>query len=62
MARHSELLESAVAAIAAQVGRKSAASLFAGRGGRLVDAGKQVKNSDDFELISWLIIMETSHA
>ncbi len=56
MSRYSALLEKAVAAIAAQFGRKNTGNLFAGRGGKLVDAGNQVKSSTDFDLITWLVI------
>ena len=56
MSQYSDLLERAVAAIAAQFGKKSVGNLFAGRGGKLTDASKQVKHASDFELITWLII------
>jgi hypothetical protein len=46
----------AVTTFAAQFERKNAGNLFAGRGGRLTDAGKRVKSSGDFELITWLVI------
>ena len=58
MAHYSGLLEKAVAAIAAQFTRKATGNLFSGRGGKLTDASKQVKHTDDFELITWLIIMD----
>jgi len=56
MSRYSALLEKAVAAIATQFGKKNAGNLFTGRGGKLTDATKQVKNAADFELITWLVI------
>jgi len=56
MSQYSDLLEKAVAAIATQFGRKNAGNLFAGRGGKLTDASKQVKHASDFDLITWLII------
>jgi len=56
MSQYSGLLDRAVTAIAAQFERKNAGNLFAGRGGKLTDAGKQVKSADDFELITWLVI------
>ena len=56
MSQYSDLLNRAVTAIAAQFERKNAGNLFAGRGGKLTDAGKQVKSADDFELITWLVI------
>ena len=62
MSQYSRLLEKAVAAIAAQFGRKSMGNLFAGRGGKLTDASKQVKHADDFELITWLVIKDRNDA
>ncbi|OGT36022.1 MAG: ATP-dependent helicase [Gammaproteobacteria bacterium RBG_16_51_14] len=56
MSQYSGLLSRAVTAIAAQFERKNAGNLFAGRGGKLTDAGKQVKSAGDFELITWLVI------
>jgi superfamily II DNA or RNA helicase len=56
MSQYSSLLDRAVAAIAAQFVRKNAGNLFAGRGGKLTDASKQVKSTGDFELITWLVI------
>jgi len=56
MSQYSNLLDRAVAAIAAQFGKKSVGNLFAGRGGKLTDASKQVKHTSDFDLITWLII------
>ena len=46
MSRYSALLDKAVAAIAAQFGRKNAGNLFAGRGGKLTEASKQVKHDN----------------
>lgn len=64
MNQYSNLLEKAVSAIATQFTRKTTGNLFAGRGGKLTDSGKQVKHTSDFELITWLVIMDeaTSHA
>ncbi|MBI4741495.1 MAG: DEAD/DEAH box helicase family protein, partial [Betaproteobacteria bacterium] len=56
MRQYSSLLDKAVTAIAGQFGRKNAGNLFTGRGGKLTDAGKQVKSTGDFELITWLVI------
>ena len=56
MSAYSALLEKTVAAIVAKFGRKNAANLFAGRGGKLMDATKAVKSHNDFELITWLVI------
>jgi SNF2 family DNA or RNA helicase len=59
MTRYSALLDQAVTAIVAQYTRKNAANLFAGRGGKLIDSTKTVKNDNDFELITWLVIQPT---
>src|SRR3989338_5786698 len=56
MSQYSGLLSRAVTAIAAQFERKNAGNLFAGRGGKLTDAGKQGKTAGGFELITWLVI------
>ena len=58
MSRYGDLLDKAVTAIAAQFERKNAGNLFSGRGGKLTDAGKQVKHTNDFELITWLVIKD----
>ena len=58
MSRYSGLLEKAVAAIAAQFGRKNAGNLFSGRGGKLLDANQTVKATTDFDLITWLVIKQ----
>ncbi len=56
MSRYSGLLDKAVAAIAAQFGRKSVGNLFAGRGGKLVGSQTAIKATTDFDLITWLVI------
>jgi len=56
MSNYSALLNKAVAAIVAQFAKKSAASLFSGRGAKLVDTHKAVNHHTDFELITWLVI------
>ena len=58
MSHYSSLLEKAVSAITTQFTRKSTSNLFAGRGGKLTDTTKQVKQADDFELITWLIVKD----
>jgi hypothetical protein len=58
MSQYSNLLEKAVTAIASQFARKSAGNLFSGRGGKLTDSANQVKHSNDFELITWLVIKD----
>jgi SNF2 family DNA or RNA helicase len=62
MSQYSNLLDKAVAAIAAQFGRKNAGNLFAGRGGKLTDASKQIRHAADFELITWLVIKDKNDA
>ena len=57
MSAYSALLDKTVTAIVAQFDHKNAASLFTGRGGKLMDAARTVKSSRDFELITWLLIM-----
>ncbi len=59
MRRYSALLDQAVAAIAAQFGRKNAGNFFTGRGGKLVGAQGAIKVTTDFELITWLVIQPT---
>jgi hypothetical protein len=57
MSRYSGLLDKAVAAIAAQFGRKNAGNLFTGRGGKLLGSKQGImKPRTDFELITWLVI------
>ncbi|MCB1668021.1 MAG: DEAD/DEAH box helicase family protein [Pseudomonadales bacterium] len=62
MSLYSDLLEKAVSAIAVQFSRKTTGNLFAGRGGKLIDASKQINRADDFELITWLIIKDETDA
>jgi len=56
MSQYSSLLDKAVTAIVAQFGRKSVGNLFAGRGGKLVSSQSAIKNTTDFDLITWLVI------
>lgn len=64
MGQYNQLLEKAVRAIVTQFARKTTSNLFSGRDGKLTDTSKQVKQANDFELITWLIIMdeESDHA
>lgn len=59
MQRYSALLDSAISAIASQTDRKNLGNLFAGRGGKLVDDSKLPKTAADFDLVTWLVIMQT---
>ncbi len=61
MSCYSGLLDKAVAAIAAQFGRKNAGNLFTGRGGKLLSSQGAIKNTNDFDLITWLVIKDTQH-
>lgn len=56
MSHYSGLLDHAVHAITTQFSRKNVGNLFAGRGGKLLDTNKRARTSDDFELITWLVI------
>jgi SNF2 family DNA or RNA helicase len=57
MDRYSKLLDSAVAAIAAQSNKKNLGNLFSGRGAKLVEETKLPQSASDFDLVTWLIIM-----
>ncbi|MDD2610730.1 MAG: DEAD/DEAH box helicase [Giesbergeria sp.] len=56
MQRYNHLLKKAVAAMAAQFGRKNVANLFSGRAGKLLDSQATIQGSTDFDLITWLVI------
>ncbi|MDM8558041.1 helicase-related protein [Candidatus Parabeggiatoa sp. HSG14] len=56
MELYNNLLEQAVASIVRLFKKRHSGNLFAGRGGKLLDAQQQIKNTEDFELISWLIV------
>lgn len=56
MSQYSGLLDRAVSAIAAQFGRKNVGNLFTGRGGKLLSSQRAIKNTTDFDLITWLVI------
>ena len=58
MNHYSTLLGKAVKAIATRFARKTFGNLCGGRGGKLTNASERVQDSDDFELITWLIIMD----
>lgn len=61
MSLYSQLLDKAVTAIAAQFGRKNASNLFTGRGGKLLSSQGAIKNTTDFDLITWLVIKDPKH-
>jgi len=56
MAFYNNLLDQAVASIVRLFKKRHFGSLFAGRGGKLLDTQQQIKDSEDFELLSWLVI------
>lgn len=61
MNRYSGLLDKAVSAIAAQFGRKNASNLFTGRRGKLLSSQDAIKNTTDFDLITWLVIKDSQN-
>ena len=58
MKDYANLLDKAVSAIVEQFRRKNTGNLFSGRGGKLVSSKSAIKASSDFDLITWLVIME----
>jgi SNF2 family DNA or RNA helicase len=56
MDKYSNLLKLAVSSIASTFQKRAVSHLQSGRGAMLVDQDKQVKEADDFELITWLVI------
>jgi hypothetical protein len=56
ISRYNRLLNDAVRSITQTFKRRTIHNLLSGRGGTLVDRSRQVKDSTDFELITWLII------
>lgn len=57
MHTYNALLNQAVAAITAQFAKKNAANLFSGRAGKLLDTRHTLQSAQDFELITWLVIV-----
>ncbi len=58
MSAYTALLDRTVADITRRFQKRNANALTAGRGGRLLDAAKQVKATTDFDLITWLVIQK----
>ena len=56
MSRHSALLEKAVNSIAQTFRKRAVSGLMSGRGGLLNHSNKQVSETTDFDLITWLVI------
>jgi len=57
MSRYDDLLRKAVAAIDRHIGRRGLANLLGGRGGRLPKRDDVPSSLDDFELITWFVIL-----
>jgi len=56
MGSYNFLLDAAIRAIAGSFKRRTAGQLISSRNGVLPDRKKQVRSSDNFELISWIVI------
>jgi len=59
MSHATKLLDSAVASIQRTFARRAAATLFSGRDGLLPKTSETPSNSDDLELVTWLVIMDS---
>jgi len=57
MAHENDLLERAVESIKVTFGKRAAAALFSGRGGKLPSAQDTPASSADLELVTWLVIV-----
>ena len=58
MTRYSGLLKRAVDSIVSTFKKRVLTSLLSSRGGLLADTSKQVSETTDFELITWLVIKQ----
>ncbi len=56
MSLYTGLLEKAVDSIVHTFRKRAVSSLLSSRGGVLPDSGKQVHSTDDFELVTWLVV------
>ncbi len=56
MSNYTKLLNHAVKNIVRKFSSRNISNILAGRDGRLVDEQQQIRDSSDFELISWLVI------
>ncbi|MCK4814536.1 ATP-dependent helicase, partial [bacterium] len=56
MSQYDGLLNAAVKAIAGSFKKRTLSNLLSGRDGVLSDLSKQVSSSDDFELVTWIVI------
>lgn len=59
MSHATKLLDSAVASIQRTFARRAAATLFSGRDGLLPKTSETPSHSDDLELVTWLVIMDS---
>jgi superfamily II DNA or RNA helicase len=57
MGQYTAVLERAVSSIRATFRKRMVQNLLRGRDGRIIDQDQQPKAQDDFELVSWLVIM-----
>jgi hypothetical protein len=57
MKKYDDLLEKAINEITKTFRKRAVGALLSGRGGKLPPETQQVKNAEDFELITWLIII-----
>jgi hypothetical protein len=56
MTRYNGLLDSAIKAIARSFKRRTVSQLLSGRNGVLVPEEKQLQSSEDFDLVTWIVI------
>jgi hypothetical protein len=59
MAVYGALLKSAVTSIARTFRRRAVGKLLEGRGGTLLPHTQQVTESTNFEIITWLVILQS---
>ena len=57
MATYNGLLQKAVSFLSRTYQKRAIGNLLSGRGGRMIEQQKQVSNTTDFELITWLVIL-----
>ena len=56
MVRYSELLQKSVRAIQSTFQKRDLGNLFSGRGAKVTKVSERPVSTDDFELITWLVI------
>ena len=57
MSQYNQLMNKAIKAIVSTFKKRNIDNLLSGRGGRLISEQQQIKDTTDFELITWLIIV-----